>query len=32
MAQLRQEYQQIVSRNAEVVVVGPDDEIAFKNY
>jgi peroxiredoxin len=32
MAQLRQEYQQFVSRNAEVIVVGPDDEIAFKNY
>ena len=32
MAQLRQEYQQFVSRNAEILVVGPDDETAFKDY
>jgi peroxiredoxin Q/BCP len=32
MAQLRQEYQQFVARGAEVVVVGPDDEKAFKQY
>ncbi len=32
MAQLRQEYQQFVDREAEVVVVGPDDEQAFQNY
>jgi peroxiredoxin len=32
MAQLRQEYQQFVSRNAEVIVIGPDDAAAFRNY
>ncbi len=32
MAQLRQDYQKFVGRGAEVVVVGPDDEAAFKRY
>ena len=32
MAQLRQDYQQFVAREAEVVVVGPDSEQAFKDY
>jgi len=32
MAQLRQDYQEFVSREAEVVVVGPDDGTAFQNY
>jgi len=32
MAQLRQEYQEFVARDAEVVVVGPDGESAFKDY
>ena len=32
MAQLRQDYQQIKSRNTEVVVVGPENEEAFKRF
>ena len=32
MAQLRQEYQEFVAREAEVVVVGPDSESAFRDY
>ncbi len=32
MAQLRQEYDEFVARGAEVVVVGPDSERAFKEY
>jgi len=32
MAQLRHDYQQFVARDAEVVVVGPDDEKAFQDY
>jgi len=32
MAQLRQDYAEFVARNAEVVVVGPDSEDAFKEY
>ncbi len=32
MAQLRQEYQDFQARDAEVVVVGPDSEVAFKDY
>ena len=32
MAQLRQDYQKFVDRDAEVVVIGPDDEQAFKDY
>jgi peroxiredoxin len=32
MAQLRQDYQQFVDRGTEVVVVGPDDERAFRDY
>jgi peroxiredoxin len=29
---LRQEYQEFVTRDAEVVVVGPDSESAFRDY
>ena len=32
MAQLRQDYQKFVDRDAEVVVVGPDDHQAFQAY
>jgi peroxiredoxin len=32
MAQLRQDYQEFVDRDAEVVVVGPDREQAFKDF
>ena len=32
MAQLRQDYQKFTERDAEVVVVGPDSEQAFKDY
>jgi peroxiredoxin len=32
MAQLRQDYQEFVDRDAEVVVVGPDNEQAFKDF
>ena len=32
MAQLRQGYQEFQVRDAEVVVVGPDSEAAFKEY
>ncbi len=32
MAQLRQDYPEFVARDAEVVVVGPDSESAFKDY
>jgi peroxiredoxin len=32
MAQLRQDYEQFLARNAEVVVVGPDSESAFQDY
>jgi peroxiredoxin len=32
MAQLRQDYQKFVDREAEVVVVGPDGAQAFQNY
>ena len=32
MAQLRQDYQQFVSRNVEIVVVGPEDAKAFADY
>jgi peroxiredoxin len=32
MAQSHQDYQEFTSRDAEVVVVGPDDDDAFKNY
>ena len=32
MAQLRQEYQEFVARGAEVVVVGPDSESAFRDF
>ena len=32
MAQLRQEYDEFVARDAEIVVVGPDSEKAFQNY
>jgi len=32
MAQLRQDYQEFVNRQTEVIVVGPEDADAFKNY
>lgn len=32
MAQLRQDYQEFVARDAEVVVVGPDSESAFRDF
>ena len=32
MAQLRKEYHEFVDRDAEVVVVGPEDEKAFRSY
>jgi len=32
MAQLRQEYDKFVARDAEIVVVGPDDVQAFQDY
>ena len=32
MAQLRQDYQQFVTRNVEIVVVGPEDANAFAAY
>ena len=32
MAQLRQDYKDFQARDAEIVVVGPDSEAAFKDY
>ena len=32
MAQLRREYNEFVARDAEIVVVGPEDRSAFKTY
>jgi peroxiredoxin Q/BCP len=32
MAQLRQDYQEFVKRNAEIVVVGPEEPQAFEDY
>jgi len=32
MAQLRQDYQEFVKRQAQVIVVGPDDAKAFETY
>jgi peroxiredoxin Q/BCP len=32
MAQLRQDYQEFIQRQAQVVVVGPEDASAFKSY
>ena len=32
MAQLRQDYQQFVNRDAEILIVGPDDQKAFVEY
>jgi peroxiredoxin Q/BCP len=32
MAQLRQDYREFVARDAEVVVVGPEDQRAFRDY
>ncbi len=32
MAQLRQDYQKFIDREAEIVVVGPDSEQSFKDY
>lgn len=32
MAQLRQDFQKFVERKAEIIVVGPENATAFKNY
>lgn len=32
MAQLSQDYQKFIERNAEIVVVGPEDHSAFERY
>lgn len=32
MAQLRQDYQQFVQRDAEIIIVGPEDQRAFASY
>lgn len=32
MAQLRQDYQEFLGRDAEVMVVGPEDRTAFQDY
>ena len=32
MAQLRQDYQEFINRQAEVIVVGPEDAAAFEAY
>ena len=32
MAQLRQDYDEFVERNTEVIAVGPDSQRAFKNF
>ncbi len=32
MAQLRQDYQEFIRRQAEVIVVGPEDQFAFEQY
>jgi peroxiredoxin len=32
MAQLRQDYDEFVARDAEILVVGPDDRRAFQDY
>jgi len=32
MAQLRRDYEQFVARDAEVVVIGPEDQQAFREY
>jgi peroxiredoxin Q/BCP len=32
MAQLRQDYQEFVEHDAEVLVVGPEDQAAFREY
>ena len=32
MAQLRQDYQEFTARQAEVIVVGPEDEAAFSSF
>jgi peroxiredoxin Q/BCP len=32
MAQLRQDYEQFAQRDAEIIVVGPEDREAFANY
>ena len=32
MAQLRQDYQQFVELDAELIVIGPDDQEAFQDY
>jgi len=32
MAQLRQEYDRFVEKQAEIIVVGPDNKASFRNY
>jgi peroxiredoxin Q/BCP len=32
MAQLRQEYEEFVKRNTSIVVLGPEDQVAFQKY
>jgi peroxiredoxin len=32
MAQLRQDYEKFIERGAEIIVVGPDSQTAFKDY
>jgi len=32
MAQLRQEYEEFVKRNTSIVVLGPEDQVAFQHY
>ncbi len=32
MAQLRQDYQEFINRNTEIIVVGPENANAFRNY
>jgi hypothetical protein len=32
MAQLRQDYQQFVSRDTEIIAIGPEDAKAFKEW
>jgi len=32
MAQLRQDYQEFIIRNTEIIVVGPENANAFRNY
>jgi len=32
MAQLRQDYDQFVEKNAEIIAIGPEDAPAFRKY